>query len=104
VRDDPVRYPQRPGQERPVGILDDQDPDVDQRRARRQPCPGGGLGERDSGELQREADRGPAAADVVVEVAVEALQPRVEVGRERGHQQVDVQRGETGGAGEPAQP
>ena len=40
VRGDPVRNPQRPGEERPVGVLDGDQLPVDQRRTGQQPGPG----------------------------------------------------------------
>ena len=58
-------------------------PGVDQRRAGLQAGARWPPGQRHAGELEREPDARAAAADVVVQVAVERLEARVEVGRER---------------------
>ena len=57
-----------------------------------------------AGQLQGQPDRGAAPGDVVVEIAVQPLEPAVQVGEQRDHQQLDVERSQAGGPGEPAQP
>ena len=96
VRGDPVRHPQRPGQERPVGVVDLHQRPVDQRRAGQQPRPGRRRRRRDVGQRQRQTDRRAPPGDVVVEVAVEPLEPAVQVGHQRDHQQFDVELGQSG--------
>ena len=77
---------------------------IEQRATRGQP--GAGLGGRGGypGKLEDQADRGATAGDVVVEVPVQPFEPAVEVGRERGHQELDVQVGKVRGAGQLPQP
>ena len=94
MRGDPVRHPERARQERPVGVLDEQQPARDERRGRaearardRRAAPPAG-----SAQLERETDARPPPRDVVVEVAVQPLEPRVEVRREGDEEQLDVER------------
>ena len=103
VHGDPVGDAQRAGQERPLGLLDDHEPALEQRRALHQAMPRNrGRGQR-ARELEREADARAAARHVVVQIAVEPLETRVDVRRERHEQQLDVDRSEREGPGEPAQ-
>ena len=96
VGGDPVGHAQRAGQERPVGVLDDQR--GRRRRAGRPgraasaPCRGRprARGRRRQSSSARPGAR-PAARDVVVEVAVEALEARLEVGRQGDEEQLDVE-------------
>ena len=64
----------------------------------------GGCGRPGGADLQRQADRGPAPGDVVVEVAVEPLEARVEVRDERGEQDLDVEVGQPARALQLAEP
>ena len=104
VRADAIRHPQTAGEERPVGVLDDDQAPADERPTGLQPGAGGGRHRGLAGQLQRQPDRGASPGDVVVEVAVQPLEPAVQIRQQRDHQQLDVQRGQAGGPGEPAQP
>jgi hypothetical protein len=86
VRGHAVRHPQGPGQERPVGILDLDEAGGDERAAGPEPVAGPGVGGVQSAELEREPDAGPPPGHVVVEVAVEPLEPVVDVGGD-GHEE-----------------
>ena len=48
-----------------------------------------------TGQAQREPDRRPALRDVVVEIAEQLLEARIEVGRRRDQEQVEVDLVET---------
>ena len=92
VGDDPVRHAQGPGQHRSVRVLHEEQARADERRERAEPRPRGRVrrASRAAAQLQREADARAAARHVVVEVAVEPLEPRVEVRGERDEEQLDV--------------
>ncbi len=79
------------------------EPAVDERSAAGQPAARSGDGRGAAGKLEREPDARAAARDVVVQVAVEPLEPGVEVGGEGDQQQLDVERLELEGPGERAQ-
>lgn len=68
--------------------------------------PGAGLGTvcRKSAQVEREPGGGPAAADVVVEVAVQRLEGAVEVRGQRDEQDPDVQLGQPEPPGQQIQP
>ena len=83
-----TRRPAR--EERALGLLDLDEPGVDERGARLQTGPRGRSGQRHACKLQREPDARAPAAHVVVQVAVQRLEPGVEIGRERDQQQLDV--------------
>ena len=107
VRGDAVGHAQRPREQRPVGVLHEQQP-VRRRAAR------AGRGARAIGapsaaavraaQLERQADARAPPRDVVVEIAVEPLEARVEVRGERDQQQLDVHRLERERPREVAQP
>ena len=103
---DPVRDPQRPRQERPIGVLDDDQPAGDERAQRPQARPAWpGAGTRPgAAQLERQPGARPPPRDVVVEVAVEPLEPRIEVRSERDEEQLDVVRVQPERSREPAQP
>jgi hypothetical protein len=65
----------------------------DERRGRRETEAPRARG-RQTAQLKGQAGGGPAAAEVVVEVAVEPLESRVEVGRHRDEQQFHIERGQ----------
>ena len=91
VRRDPIRHAQRPRQEWAVGVLDDEEPTRDERRQGTQARPTGPRSLADTGQLEGQPDAGAAPRHVVVEVAVEALEPGVEVRRQRHQQELQVQ-------------
>jgi hypothetical protein len=94
---------ERPGQERAVAILHDEQTTGDERGKRTEPRPAGAGSLAHAGQLKGEADARPSPGDVVVEIAVEALEPGVEIGRQGDEEKLDVQRqGEA--AREAAQP
>ena len=101
---DPVGHPQPAGEERTLGLLDHDQPPADQRPAQLQPGSGARRHGRLAGQLQGQPDRGAAPGHVVVEVAVQPLEPAVQIRQQGDHQQLDVQRSQTGGPGEPPQP
>jgi hypothetical protein len=86
VGGDPIGHPERPGQERSIRLLDEDQAAGHERRRGIQPAPlavqSGGAGT----QFQGQAGARPAARDVVVEVRVEALEANVEIGRE-GHEE-----------------
>ena len=104
VRGHPVRHPQAAGEERPLRVLDGHEQVLHQRRPRGQPPARGGCGRPGGAELQGQPDRGPAPGDVVVEVAVEPLEPGVEVRDERDEQDLDVEVGQAAGLLQRPQP
>ena len=106
MRSDSVGDAQRAREERPVPVLHQHDPAGDERAVR--PEPDALDAARHAGararQLDGEARAGPAARDVVVEVAVQPLEARVEIRRERDQQQLDVVRVQLERASEAAQP
>ena len=86
----PVGDAQRPAQEGTVGFLDDEQSAGAQRRLRGQPGAGVRVGGGQSAQPQGQPDGGAAAADVVVEVAVELLEAVVQVRDERDEQEYGV--------------
>ncbi len=104
VRGHPVRHPQAAGEERALRLLDGHEQVLQQRRPRGQPPARGGCGRPGGADLQGQPDRGPAPGDVVVEVAVEPLEPGVEVRDERGEQDLDVEVGQAAGLLQRPQP
>ena len=80
VGGDPVGHPQGPAEERAVGVLDDHEPAVHQGPGRPQPGPAAAGRLQRAAELEGEADAGPPAGDVVVQIPVQALEPGVEIG------------------------
>ena len=104
VSPDPVGHPQPTGEEGTLGLLDHDQSPADQWPAQLQPGTGARRHGRLAGQLQGQPDRGTAPGHVVVEVAVQTLEPAVQIREERDHQQLDVQRSETGRSGEPSQP
>ena len=101
---DPVGHPQRAGQEGTVGLLDQDQPGGGQRRVGEKSAPGPGRPRRRPAQLEAQADGGPAAGHVIVEVAVQALEAAVEVGRQGDQQQIHVEIVEPGPLGQAAQP
>ncbi len=100
---DPVGDPQGAGEEGALRLLDLDQAAGDERAAATEAPPGGRVGRGGAAQLERQADLGAAAGDVVVEVGIEALEARVQVGRERDQQQVEVERVEAEAARQPAQ-
>lgn len=99
IRGDPVGYAQQAREQRPFGVGDLQQAARDERGGRREPeAPGAGGGE--PAEFQGQADGGAAAGEVVVEVAVQPLEPGVDVRGEGDQQEVDVRRGEAEASGQ----
>ena len=88
VRRHAVRHPQRPCERRAVRVLDDQQAARDQGRERAEAAPGGAGAGTDprAAQLEGESDARAPSRDVVVEISVQALEPRVEV-RCEGHQE-----------------
>ena len=101
VGDDPVRHPETTGQQRPVLIFDDDQALADQWSAGLQAAAGLTRQVAGPGQLQCEADRSPPPGDVVVQVTVEPLEPRVQVRQQRGDQQLGVQGGQSSLHGQP---
>ncbi len=101
---DPVGHPQPAGEERTLGLLDHDQPSADQRPTQLQPGSGARRHGRLAGQLQGQPDRRAAPGHVVVEISVQALEPAVQIRQQRDHQQLDVQRSQTGGPGESPQP
>ena len=100
----PVGHAQSPGEEGTIGVLDLEQPVRDQWRARRRAGRGRVASAGDRPAISNaKPDRGAAARDVVVEVAVKPLEPAVDIGHERDDQQLDVDVGEAGSPGELAQ-
>jgi hypothetical protein len=91
VAGDAVRHAERTCQERSVDILDDQEPARDERPRRPEPRPAGARRAACTDQLQGKADARPAARDVIVEVAVQPLEARVEVRRQRDEQELHVE-------------
>ena len=99
----PVGHPQGPGEERAVGLLHHDEPAVHQRSGGAQPgTPAAGRAQ-GAAQLEGEPDAGPPAGDVVVQVAVQALELRVEVGRQGHEQDLGVEGGEVEGPGQAAE-
>ena len=99
----PVGHPQGPGEERAVGLLHDDEPAVDQRPGGAKPGTAAAGRVEGAAQLEGEPDAGPAAGDVVVQVAVQALELRVEVGGQGDEQDLGVEGGEVEGPGEAAE-
>ena len=104
VRRDAIGHPQGAGEERPVRVVDLDQPAADERGRRAR----GGAGRRRSaamhaGQAERQPDADPPAGHVVVEVAVVALEAIVDVGRHRRQQQLDVEVVELEALGQRAQ-
>ena len=75
VGSDPIRDPEAAGQQRALEVLDQHQPVPEQRPARLQPAPGGGREPGYAGQLQRQSDRRASPGDIVVEIAVQPLEP-----------------------------
>jgi len=103
VRDHPVRHPEGSGEQRPVRVLDHDQPVADQRPARLQPSPDGGRQPGCPGQLERESHGNPAPGDVVIQVAVEPFEAGVQIRHRRDHEKVDIQRCQPGIPGQPEQ-
>jgi hypothetical protein len=101
---DPVRDAQGAAEERAVVVLGEQESGGQQRRGRAEAGAGGGVRRGQSAQRQSEADGGAAPGDVVVEVAVERLEPVVEVGEEGDEQDLHIEVGEVEIGGQAAQP
>ena len=99
--DDPIRYPQPAGEHGPLQILDDDQTLPDQRPARLQPRSSRGAQPGGAGQLQGKSDRGAPPGDVVVEIAVQPLESGVKIRQQGDHEQFDIQRGQSGLAGQP---
>ncbi len=99
----PVGDAQRAGQEGAFGLLHLQQTPGPQRRRGVQPRPGRRLRGGHPAQLQGEPGGGPAAAHVVVEVAVERLDAPVHVRGEGDQQEGGVQAGESRPQGQPGQ-
>ncbi len=99
----PVGHPQRPGQERAVELLELDQSARPQGAPLIQPVAAVPVGGEDAGQPESEPDAHPAAGDVVVEVAVVALEAVVDVGRHRRQEQLDVEVIELEALGELAQ-
>ena len=100
----PVGHPQRSGQEGTVAVLHQDQGSLDQRTARGEPVAGQRAGRGKAAQLEAEADRSPPPADVVLQVAVEALEARVSVGRQGDQEQLQVELIELEAAGQASQP
>ncbi len=101
---DPVGYAQHAREQRAFGVGDLQQAARDERGGRGE-AEAAGTGGGQPAQLQGEADGGAAAGQVVVEVAVQPLEPGVDVGGQRDQQEFGVQRREAealGQSGEPA--
>ena len=103
VGDDPVGNPQGPGEEGPVLVLDHHQPALHQRGGGAEPAAAAAGRSEGAAQLQGQADAGPAAGDVVVQVPVEALEPGVDVGGEGHQEEVGVEVGEVEGEGQAAE-
>jgi len=103
VADHPVGHPQRAGQCRQVRLPHLHQAAGHERGGRREPG-AAGAGHRLAAQLQRQPDGGPAPGHVVVEVAVQPLEPGVDIRGQRHQQQLDVQPGEPEAAGQVEQP
>ena len=105
---DAIRNAERPCQERPVGLLDHHQPAGDQSRggSESRPLDGGRVGARvaERAQLERKTRASPTSRDVVVQVRVEPLEARVEVGRQSDDQDLDVKPIELEARREPPQP
>ncbi len=104
VGGDPVGHAQGPGQQRPLRVLDLHQATGDQRAGAAEALVRRGAGRRDQTKLQCQPDARPPAADVVVQVSVEALEARVDVRRQRHQQQLHVDRLQPEAAGQFPQP
>ncbi len=104
IRRHPVGHPQRPGQEGTVGVLDDEQPGSRQHSIRPAAHPRGGVQRRTPTQFQGQTRAGPPPAHVVVQVAVELLEPGVKVRSEGDQQDVNVQAGQPTSAGKRWQP
>jgi hypothetical protein len=104
VVDHPVRHAQRAGQERPLPVVHHEQPGRPQRCRRVDPRPARRRRLRQPAQPQRQARGRASPRDVVVQVAVELLEPAVHVRREGHQQQLDVQPGQPGGLRQPPQP
>ena len=89
VHRDPVRDAQRASEERPFAVLEEEEAAGDEGTGGKTVARECGV-EPGAGELECEPDAGATARHVVVEVAVEALEARVDVGGEGDEQQVHV--------------
>ena len=99
-----IRHPQRAGQYRTLGFLDEHQALIHQRRAGREPASGVGAARRQSAQLDAETNARPTAGDVVLQVAVQPLEAQVDIGRHRDQQQLDVDLLEPEGPRQAAQP
>ena len=79
-------------EERTVLVLDDHQPALDQRGGGTEAAAAAAGRPQRAAQLEGQPDAGPAAGDVVVQVPVEALEPGVEVGRQRHQQELGVER------------
>ena len=100
----PVRHSKRSGQERSFRFLDQHQVGHHERSVGHQPGPGSGRPRRSARQLEPEADGGPTAGHVVVQVAVQAFEADVEVGSQGDEQEVHVEGVEAAGPGQSAQP
>ncbi len=98
VGHDPVGHAQRAAEERAFGFLHREQSEGGQRSGREESGPARGLVGRYAAQVQGESDGGPAAADVVVEVAVEGLEGAVQVGGEGDEEEGGVEVGQAEGA------
>ena len=78
-------------------------PVADQRRVGAEQRPGVQLpGGRRGEQVQRQVDRGPPPADVILQIAVDPLVPQVDVGRQGDQRQVELHLGQAVGVAQPA--
>ncbi len=88
----PVGDAERSRQKRPLAILDQDEVVVDERRAGRKAAPRVGASRRQTTELDTEPDAGSTTGDIVLQVAVEALEAGIDIGRHGDEQQLHVDR------------
>ena len=103
VRHDSVRDAKAAGEVRTLGILDQDQPEVDERTGRRQRTTRRGRRGGGAGQLQRQPDARAPPGHVVVQVAVELLEPAVQIRQQGGDQQAYVERREPGVQGQRPQ-
>ena len=99
-----VRDAQRPRQHRPFVLFDLHQVLVYQGSARRETAPCIGAARWQTAQLEPESDAGAAPGDVILQIAVEALEARVDVRGHRDQEQLDVDFVQIEGAGQAAQP
>ncbi len=101
---DAVGYPEAPGQEGAFVVLDQDQRSVDQRATSRQPGTRPFRNGRDPQHRECQPDGGPPPGDVIVQIAVQPLEPAVQIRHQRNHQQVEVKRNQAEGLRERGKP